>query len=246
MRKTPVSGRRRAWDIQNGVFDSGRKEDLFLKTRILLVDDHAILRDGLRNLLETQQDLDVVGEASDGRTAVERVAELSPDVVIMDITMPDLNGIEATRKIVAGGSGAKVIALSMHSNRAFLADMLKAGASGYLMKTSSGAELLTAIRTVAGGQVYLGQEVTQAVVTDYVRHVPAGHDAAFATLTPRERQVLQLVAEGRTTKDIAARLSVSVKTIETHRSQIMDRLRIHSVARLTKFAIQEGLTSPEP
>jgi DNA-binding NarL/FixJ family response regulator len=218
-----------------------------MRTRILLADDHAILREGLHNLLQTQHDMEVVGEAADGRAAVELAAELAPHVVVMDVAMPELNGIEATRRIVAEGGGrVKVIALSMHSNRGFMAEMLRAGASGYLLKKSSGAELLTAIRAVLNGQVYLSPAITGAVVDDFVRYVPAGRNAAFAALSPREREVLQLVAEGRTTKEVARWLHVSVKTVEAHRSQIMDKLHIRSIAGLTKFAVQEGITSPEP
>ena len=217
-----------------------------MTTRILLADDHAIFLEGVRGLLEKQHDLQVVGEAPDGRTAVDMARDLSPHVVIMDITMPVMNGIEATRLIVAEDAGTKVIALSMHSTRRFMSEVLKAGAVGYLLKESAVSELILAIRTVMSGKAYLSPKVTDVVLDDYVRHVPTGRGAAFSALTPRERQVLQLVAEGRTTKEIAALLNVSGKTIEAHRSQVMEKLRIHSVAGLTKFAVSEGLTSPEP
>jgi DNA-binding NarL/FixJ family response regulator len=217
-----------------------------MATRILLADDHEIFLEGVRALLQKQHDFEVVGEARDGRTAVQLCEQLSPNVVVMDITMPHLNGIEATRKIRAADRGVKVVALSMHSTRRFMTEVLKAGAAGYLLKESAVAELILAIRTVMTGKPYLSPRVTDVVLDAYVRHVPTGSSVAFDTLTMREREVLQLVAEGQTTKEIAARLNVSVKTIEAHRSQVMDKLRIHSVAGLTKFAINEGLTAPEP
>jgi DNA-binding NarL/FixJ family response regulator len=217
-----------------------------LTTRVLLADDHAIFVEGLRSLLEKQPDFELVGEAGDGRTAVRLAAEQSPHVVIMDLTMPDLNGIEATRMIVAADPSTKVIILSMHSTRRFMAEALKAGAAGYLLKESAVAELVLAIRTVTSGRAYLSPRVTNTVVNDYVRHVPADRGAAYGTLTPRQREVLQLIAEGKTTKEMAARLHVSIKTIEAHRAQIMSTLNIHSIAGLTKFAIHEGLTSAEP
>lgn len=217
-----------------------------MTTRVLLVDDHEIFLEGLRGLLEKQHDLEVVGEAADGRAAVDMARELSPHLVVMDITMPGLNGIEATRSIIADDPGVKVIALSMHSTRRFVAEVLKAGASGYLLKESAVAELIVAIRAVMSGRAYLSPRITDVVVDDYMRHVPTDRGASFAALTRREREVLQLVAEGRTTKEIAALLHVSVKTIEAHRGQVMEKLRIHSVAGLTKFAVSEGLTPPEP
>jgi DNA-binding NarL/FixJ family response regulator len=217
-----------------------------MSIRVLLVDDHAILREGVRRLLEMQGDLEVVGEAADGVAAVEMATALTPHVVVMDIAMPELNGIEATRRIVARCPGVRVIALSIHSNRAFMAEMLRAGAAGYLVKTATCAELVWAIHAVFNGQVYLSPAISGAVVDGFVRHVPADRTAAFSALSPREREVLQLVAEGRTTKLIAARLHVSAKTVEAHRAQIMGKLHIHSIAGLTKFAVHEGITSPEP
>jgi DNA-binding NarL/FixJ family response regulator len=217
-----------------------------MKIRILLVDDHAILREGLRILLESQNGFQVVGEASDGVSAIQLAVDLAPDVVIMDISMPDLNGIEATRRIVATCPATRVIALSVHTSRNFVSEMFKAGASAYLPKSAGGSELATAIRTVIKGQVYLSPEVTGAFVESLVREKPPKAKSTFSELTSREREVLQLVAEGRTTKDIASLLHLSAKTVESYRAQIMNKLGVHTIAGLTKFAVRDGLTSPEP
>jgi DNA-binding NarL/FixJ family response regulator len=214
--------------------------------RIMLADDHAILRDGIRILLESQALFQVVGAVGDGATAVRLAAELQPDVVLMDISMPDLNGIEATRRIVATCPATRVIALSVHTSRNFVSEMFKAGASAYLPKSAGGSELATAIRTVVKGQVYLSPEVTGAFVESLIREKPIEAKSTFSELTSREREVLQLVAEGRTTKDIAALLHLSAKTVESYRAQIMNKLGVHTVAGLTKFAVRDGLTSPEP
>jgi DNA-binding NarL/FixJ family response regulator len=228
--------------------------------KVLLADDHRIVREGLRSLLEGQPDLEVVAEASDGRQAVEMAKQLNPDVIVMDVAMPQLNGIEATRQVVADEPGMKVIALSMHSDRRFVSESLKAGASGYVLKDSAFEELISAIRAVVADRVYLSPRVAGVVVEDYVRRLPTrgretaharsdaapGHAPApsvFDAITPREREVLQLMAEGYATKEVAHRLHVSVKTVETHRRQIMDKLDLHSVAELTKYAIREGLTA---
>ncbi len=209
---------------------------------VLLADDHRIIRQGLRSLLEKQPDMEVVAEAENGRTAVQLARRLSPDVVVMDIAMPDLNGIEATQQIIAEAPGVKIVALSMHSDKRFVARMLKAGASGYLLKDCAFEELARAIRTVAVNQIYLSPGIAGVVVEDFVRHV----SETDSSLTPREREVLQLLAEGSSTKEIAARLQVSVKTVETHRRHIMEKLDIHTIAELTKYAIRQGLTSLEP
>jgi DNA-binding NarL/FixJ family response regulator len=190
--------------------------------------------------------MEVVGEAANGRSAVRLAAELSPDVVVMDVSMPDLNGIEATRQIRAASSGTRVLALSQHADRRFLADMLKVGAVGYLLKTNCGSELVGAVRTVVAGHAYLSPEITGAVVGDYVNDVPAAARTPLHSLTPRQREVLQLVAEGRDTKQIAAALRVSIRTVEANRAQVMGKLRVRSVAGLTKFAVNAGVTSPEP
>lgn len=215
-----------------------------MSTRVLLADDHRIIREGLRSLLQKQSDMEVVDEAQDGITAVRLTEKLRPDIVIMDIGMPDLNGIEAARQIITRVKGVKVIALSMHSDKRFVLEMLKAGASGYLLKDCAFEELVDAIRAVCTGQIYLSHRVTGVVVDEFLHHNRPGSDtSAYALLSAREREVLQLLAEGNTTKSIAASLNVSAKTIETHRQQIMEKLNLHSVAELTKYAIKEGLTS---
>jgi DNA-binding NarL/FixJ family response regulator len=210
--------------------------------RIVLADDHQLLRAGLRSLLATERDLEVIGEASDGREAVDLVAVHGPDLVIMDIGMPNLNGIEATRQVRASSPRTKVIALSMHASAPFVSRMLEAGAAGYLLKESAYEELLQAVRAVLAGQTYLSRDITGVVVDDYVRRIGAATQLEAAALTPREREVAQMIAEGRSTKEIAGELHVSVKTIETHRQHIMEKLKIGSVAELTKYAIREGLT----
>ncbi len=216
-----------------------------MAVKLLLADDHQILREGLRALLAKQPDLVVVGEAEDGRTAVRLARELRPDLVIMDIGMPGLNGIEATRQILAEVPGAKVIALSMHSDKRFVTEMLKAGAAGYLLKYCASEELITAIRTVLSQRLYLSAEIVGVVVEDFVKQTPPAEGSAFARLSPREREVLQLLAEGRSTRQIAEDLHVSIKTIEVHRKQIMDKLGLQSLAELIKYAIREGLTTTE-
>ena len=214
-----------------------------MATRIVLADDHKIIRDGLRSLLDQQSDIEVVSEAGDGRTAIERVRTLAPDVVVMDIGMPGLNGIEATRRIVAESPGVKVIGLSIHSDKRFVAGLLSAGASRYLPKDCAFEELAQAVRTVAANQVYLSPTITGMVVKDYVQHLSTTDSSDLIALTNREREVLQLLAEGMTTKQIALQLSMSTKTVETHRQHLMQKLDLHSIAELTKYAIRTGLTS---
>jgi two-component system response regulator NreC len=213
--------------------------------RILLADDHKIVRDGLRCLLEGQEDMEVVGEAEEGRTAVELASTLSPNVVILDISMPDLNGVDAAKKMTAKAPGVKVIALSMHSDRRFVEGMFRAGAAGYLLKDCAFEELARAVRAVAGGQTYLSPAISTVLVADYLSKSEAAEAVDVEVLTTREREVLQLLAEGHSTKAVAARLHVSVKTIETHRQRVMAKLDLHSIAGLTKYAIREGLTSPD-
>ena len=216
-----------------------------MKIKILLADDHKIVRDGLRTLVEKEPDMEVVGEAENGRQAVRLTQELTPDVVIMDITMADLNGIEAARQIHKEIPEVKVIALSMHSDRRFVAGMLEAGASGYLLKDCAFEELTRAIKNVVSNKIYLSPGITDVVVKDYLGKSTKASRSVFSNLTNREREVLQLLAEGRSTKQIAQSLHVSIKTIETHRRQIMKKLNMHSIAELTKYALREGLTSLE-
>lgn len=214
-----------------------------MSIKILLADDHAIMRQGLHSLIEKQPDMEVVGEAEDGRKALELVQEMLPNVVIMDITMPNLNGIEATRHITSEFPEVKVIALSINSNRRFVTDMLGAGATGYVLKECLFDELVHAIQAVAAGHSYLSSRITGVVIEDYIKRLSAIADSPLATLTGREREVLQLVAEGTSTKEIALKLHVSTKTVEANRRQIMEKLDIHTVAELTKYAVREGLTS---
>ncbi len=213
--------------------------------KVLIADDHQIVRQGLRTLLENEPDLEVVAEAEDGRSTVRLARELQPEMIIMDVAMPDLNGIEAARQIVSELSKVKVIALSMYADRRCVVNMLKAGASGYLLKDCAFEELVRAIRVVLAHKTYLSPGVTDIVVKDYMQGSPPQESTVFSVLTPREREVLQLMSEGRSTNKIADFLHVSVKTIETHRQQLMHKLNMHSVAELTKYAIREGLTSLE-
>jgi len=214
-----------------------------VKTKIILADDHTIVREGLCALLAKQQDFQIVAEADNGRTAVRLTRNLSPDVVVMDINMPDLNGIEATRQIIDWDPRIKVIALSIYSAKQFVVEMLKAGASGYIPKDCAFEELLSAVYTVMKGQKYLSPCITASVVKAYLSQSPKADSSAFGILTNREREVLQLIAEGKTTKEIASILNVSAKTIETHRQQIMKKTDTDSIAELTKYAIREGITS---
>jgi DNA-binding NarL/FixJ family response regulator len=214
-----------------------------MSMRILLADDHKIIREGLRSLLQKQSDMEVVEEVQDGISAVHVSEKLRPDIVIMDIGMPDLNGIEATRQILTRTSGIKVIALSMHSDKRFVVEMLKAGASGYLLKDCAFEELIGAIRTVSTGHIYLSQRVTGVVVNEYLNNRSGNDFTAYSLLSAREREVLQLLAEGNTTKQIALLLNVSAKTVDAHRKKIMKKLGLSSIAELTKYAIKEGITS---
>ena len=216
-----------------------------MSIRILLADDHKITRQGLRSLLEKQPDLEVVAEAEEGRTAVDLVQELVPNVVIMDVSMPDLNGMEATRQIVAEFPNVKIIALSMHSDSLFVTEMLRSGASGYLLKDCAFEELERAIRTVMANKTYLSPGISGVVVDDYLHRLSRADFSNSEVLSDREREVLQLVAEGKSTKKIALKLHISTKTVETHRRQVMNKLDIHTVAELTKYAIRKGLTSLE-
>ena len=214
--------------------------------RIILADDHTIVRHGLNKLIQQQEDMEVIAQAADGHSTIELTRELSPDMVIMDIGMPDLNGIDATGQIIREFPQVKVIGLSMHSGKKFVIEMLKAGASGYLLKDCALEELTTAIKAVASGKTYLSPSITDVVVENYVRHSQKKESSVFSLLSQREREVLQLMAEGKTTKQVGLKLHISPKTVEGHRLRIMEKLNMDSVAKLTKYAIQEGLTSPEP
>ena len=217
-----------------------------MSIRVLIADDHKIMLAGLRSLLEKQTDFDVVGEADNGRRAVQMAQEKKPEVVVMDVSMPDLNGMEATKQIIESLPETRVIALSMHSDKRFVIGMLRAGASGYLLKDCASQELANAILQVAGGKKYLSPEITGVVIDDVLLAGSSEEEATAASqLSPREREVLQLIAEGWSTKQIASHLYVSIKTIETHRRQIMKKLDLHAIADLTKYAIREGLTSIE-
>ena len=207
-----------------------------------------MIRDGLRALIQSEDDLEVVAEAEDGRTAVTLAAELSPDVVVMDISMPDLNGIDATRQIKARHASVNVVALTAHADPRMVSSILAAGASGFLPKDAAFEELAVAIRTVVAKKVYLSPQIAGTVVQQFAggpqgNGTGSGNGGPFHALTPREREVLQLMAEGKSTKGIAAALHVSVKTVETHRRQMMVKLDLQSVAEVTKYALREGLTS---
>jgi two-component system response regulator NreC len=214
-----------------------------MSIKVLIADDHQIMREGLRSLLEKEFDIQVLGEADDGRMILRMARELEPDVIIMDVAMPDLNGIEATRQIVGELPGVKIIALSMHDDRRFVLNMLKAGAAGYMLKDCAFKDLAKAIRVVMSHKTFLSPEVADIVVKDYLSTTESTESSVFKLLSPREREVLQLLAEGKTSALIGESLHISIKTVETHRQQIMAKLKIRSVAELTKYAIREGLTS---
>ena len=205
--------------------------------RILLADDHALVRHGFRMILAAQPDMEIAGEAGNGREAVELAQKLKPDVVVMDVAMPELNGIEATRRIIELAPRARVLALSMHKDAVYVREILRAGARGYLLKDSADADLLAAVRAVAKGEGYLSPGVSDAVLSDYRRHVTDPLDL----LTSREREVLQLIAEGKTNKEIATSLNLSVYTVEAHRGRLMEKLNLHSTGELVRFAVRSGL-----
>ena len=213
-----------------------------MSTAILLADDHQLMRLGLRTMLEAQEGLRIVGEADNGRDAVRLAEELNPDVVIMDVTMPDLNGIDATRQIRTHSATRRIIGLSMHPERQFVMQMLGAGANGYLLKDSPLDELLAAIDAVMRGDTFLSPKITHMLVKECVGGI-AEPNAFCGTLSPREREVLQLVSEGKNTKEIAQMLHISNKTVEGHRRQIMEKLKLYSIAELTRYAIREGVSS---
>lgn len=213
----------------------------------MLVDDHKITRDGLSALIDREPDMSVVGEADNGRQAVRAVQDLAPDVVIMDISMPDLNGIDATRQILAASPATRVIALSMYSDTRYVEGMLSAGVSGYLVKSCAFDELVQAILAVVGGTAYLSPNIAEVVIKDYARRLTGANvdtpSLPARRLSAREREVLQLLAEGHNSEQIAAKLYISIKTVSTHRRHIMEKLNLNNLADLIKFALREGLTS---
>jgi two-component system, NarL family, response regulator NreC len=216
-----------------------------MSTRILIADDHQLVRDGLRARLEKVDGFEVCGEASNGREAIELCESLHPDVMVVDVTMPELNGIEAARHVSHSCPATKIIALSVHVDSRFVGAMVKAGAAGYLPKHCAFGELAIAIREVVQGRTYLSPKIAGDVMENYVRNLQPAGASAYEVLAPREREVLQLLSEGKSTKEIAAGLHVSVKTVEWYRREIMTKLNIDTVAGLVKFAIREGLTSSE-
>ncbi len=207
------------------------------RIRILLADDHAVVRQGFKMILGAQPDMEIVGEAGNGREAVELAERLKPDVVVMDVAMPELNGIEATRRLGDSATHARVIALSMHKDSVYVREVLRAGARGYLLKDSGAGDLVSAVRAVAQGEGYLSPAVSNAVLDDYRRHVTNPIDL----LTSREREVLQMLAEGKTNKEIAGVLNLSVYTVDAHRGRIMEKLNLHSINELVRFAVRNGL-----
>jgi two-component system response regulator NreC len=207
------------------------------RTRILLADDHAVVRQGFKMILSAQTDMEIVGEAANGREAVELAEQLKPDIVVMDVAMPELNGIEATRRVASSLPHTRVIALSMHKDSVYVREILRAGARGYLLKDSGAEDLVRAIRAVAGCESWLSPAVSNAVLDDYRRHVTNPIDL----LTSREREVLQMLAEGKTNKEIAVVLNLSVYTVDAHRGRIMEKLNLHSINELVRFAVRNGL-----
>ncbi|PYS34905.1 MAG: DNA-binding response regulator [Acidobacteria bacterium] len=213
-------------------------------TLVLIADDHALVRAGIRALLERIPNTEVVAEASDGREAMELIAKRQPDIVLMDIAMPGLNGLEATRQIVKTWPPVRVIILSMHSSEEYVWQALRAGARGYLLKGASLAELELALSFVVRGEIYLSPPLSQQVIREYVQRT-GKQRAREETLTARQREILSLIAEGKSTKQVALQLNISVKTVESHRAQIMERLNIHDVAGLVRYAIRTGLVKIE-
>lgn len=212
--------------------------------RVLLADDHEVMRDGLEQLIGRQDDMEILATVGTGRSAVRLTRKLRPHVVVMDIGMPDLNGIDATRQIVGKLSNVKVLCLSMHKEQNLIGSMLRAGACGYLVKNCAGRELIDAIRTVASGGTYISPVVAGDVVQEFVRNRPEPEGSVYNTISEREREILQLIAEGRNTKEIADALEISDKTVAAHRLKLMEKLDCHSVADLTRYAVRQGLVEP--
>jgi DNA-binding NarL/FixJ family response regulator len=216
-----------------------------MKNSIIIVDDHKIMRDGLRIILEQESDLEIIDEADNGRDAVKIIMNKKPDIVIMDIGMPDMNGIEATRQIVKDLPEIKIIALSMHYDIQYVSGMLKAGAKGYLLKDCAGSELIIAIKSISNNNTYICQEITNSLINDYSKYQVLDQSSNESILTGRENEILQLLTEGKSTKHIAQKLFISVKTVEAHRANIMHKLEIRNLPELTKYAIRKGITSLE-
>lgn len=214
-----------------------------MSIKIMVVDEHKIVREGLATLIAKQPNMEIVGEATDGREALDLVEKNTPDLILMDVTMPNLNGIEATRRIKLKNPGIEIIALSLHSERQFVLGMIRAGASGYLIKQCTFDELVLAINTVMEGKKYLSREIANVLIEEYIREESQGKAVIDSKLTSRETEILQLLAEGKTTKEIASNLSISVKTVEAHIRHTKSKLKVNTVAMLTKIAIREGLTS---
>ena len=214
------------------------------RIKLLLADDHAVIRAGLRLVLERQTDFQVLGEAADGREAVSKAAELHPDVAVLDLAMPNLNGIEATRQICSSIPNVQVVVLSMHSDEEYVLRALKAGARAYVLKESPETDLISAIRAVHAGKSFFSPAVSRMLVEDYIRQLQDRNlEDSYDLLTPREREILQLVAEGKSNKDIANTLSLSVYTVETHRSNILEKLNLHTVPELILYAVRKGVIS---
>ena len=231
--------------VHRGCFQDNMKTSTI---KIIIADDHTMMREGLRSLIEKQPDMITIAEADNGRKTLKLVQKLKPDIVLMDVSMPDLNGIEATHQIKKEIPFVKVIALSMHSEKHFVSEMLKAGASGYLLKQCAFKELDLALRAVINNRSYLSPEIIDVVIEDYISstaHTGKNNLEHNKVLTIREREVLQMLAEGRATKDIASLLNLSIKTVETHRQNIMRKINKHNIAELTKYAIVEGITTLE-
>ncbi len=212
------------------------------KIKLLVADDHKIFRQGIKKLLEEESDLQVVGEASDGREAVKKATELKPDVILMDIAMANLNGLEATRQIKKHLPSAKVIMVTMHKNEEYVLQSFQAGASGFILKEGAVEELVSAIRSINSDKSFLSPSISKTLIDAYMRKMETGKtETPFDLLTDREREVLQLIAEGYTNREVAKSLFISVKTVEAHRAHIMQKLNIHDIAKLVKYAIQKGL-----
>lgn len=212
------------------------------QTRILIADDHLVMRAGLRLLLERHEDFIVVAEADDGRQAVDQALQFRPDVAVVDVAMPNLNGIEATRLMIAANPSLAVVMLSMHTDEAYVMRALRSGAKAYLLKSSAETDLLQAVRAVRAGQLFFSPEVSRMLLEDYVRQMrQKGVEDSYDLLTPREREILQLIAEGKANKDVAAHLTLSLHTVETHRTKILQKLNLHSVPELILYAVRKGI-----